>query len=384
MDDMLEVRRRILQNTPHLASISGSGIVSLNTDMGGVLGKCIVNFSPVQASGAPAPDNELPITGWEKIEFSHSGENMFDVVNAQIIRGQSSYYYPDYGSYITSISKTSTGFTATVTATSAGVVICVGYVEKGVTYTVDWKRKGSTGRIYLETYSIGSLLSSVPQSSVKLQTFVNGLTVDGPKTFTPTTSGWVWIGIIAQRAGEIGIESISLTTGESAITPYKNPSGQRINVDWTSEIGTVHGGYLDLLTGGIYKTFQSVDMGDLNWEIANGRFYASIQNIKIGADNNYLSPALCDIYPTITYNNIIRQAMTGVAVNNTAFIRAYDPNYPTANGFKTAVDGHTLVYPLSEPVLMGTLSPVSIKALKGQNNIWSTANGNIELSYWTH
>ena len=30
------------------------------------------------------------------------------------------------------------------------------------------------------------------------------------------------------------------------------------------------------------------------------------------------------------------------------------------------------------------IGPVTLKTLRGINNIWSDANGNIDLSYWTH
>jgi hypothetical protein len=43
-----------------------------------------------------------------------------------------------------------------------------------------------------------------------------------------------------------------------------------------------------------------------------------------------------------------------------------------------------LVGNLSTPILITTLTPTQLKALRGTNNIWSNANGNIELAYWSH
>ena len=43
-----------------------------------------------------------------------------------------------------------------------------------------------------------------------------------------------------------------------------------------------------------------------------------------------------------------------------------------------------IVVKLSVPTLITTLTPPQLKTLRGQNNIWSNANENIELSYWKH
>ena len=42
-----------------------------------------------------------------------------------------------------------------------------------------------------------------------------------------------------------------------------------------------------------------------------------------------------------------------------------------------------IVYPLANPVHY-SIDPITLKTLRGTNNIWSTANGNIELKYYTH
>ena len=43
-----------------------------------------------------------------------------------------------------------------------------------------------------------------------------------------------------------------------------------------------------------------------------------------------------------------------------------------------------IVYPLNEPQLITTLTPQQLTTLSGINNIWSNANDQIELKYWTH
>lgn len=68
----LEVRRRILLNTPHVETASGS-IATFQTDMVGKLKECKIYFEPVQeGSGDPSPDNVRPITGWTGCEVTVS------------------------------------------------------------------------------------------------------------------------------------------------------------------------------------------------------------------------------------------------------------------------------------------------------------------------
>ena len=61
---MINKRRRILLNEPHLATASGS-IATFDTDMRSKLNECKINFLPVQSgSGDPSPTNVRPINGW--------------------------------------------------------------------------------------------------------------------------------------------------------------------------------------------------------------------------------------------------------------------------------------------------------------------------------
>lgn len=61
---LMESRRRILLNTPHIEAASGD-IATFSTDMAAPLKSCVVTINPVQeGSGDPSPDNVRPISGW--------------------------------------------------------------------------------------------------------------------------------------------------------------------------------------------------------------------------------------------------------------------------------------------------------------------------------
>ena len=59
-----------------------------------------------------------------------------------------------------------------------------------------------------------------------------------------------------------------------------------------------------------------------------------------------------------------------------------DDDYTTAEDFKTAVTGHYLAYKLAEPKHY-PISPRILTTLKGNNVMWSDANGDITVKYWT-
>lgn len=76
--DLMESRRRILLNTPHVGSASG-GIATFSTDMAAPLKSCVVTVEPVQSgSGDPSPDNVRPISGWTGCNVYVRGINLWD------------------------------------------------------------------------------------------------------------------------------------------------------------------------------------------------------------------------------------------------------------------------------------------------------------------
>ena len=73
---VMEARRRILLNQPHLIDAQGNPI-SFSTDMAAKMG-VKAYFSPVQSgSGDPSPSNVRPISGWTGCEVTRCGKNLY-------------------------------------------------------------------------------------------------------------------------------------------------------------------------------------------------------------------------------------------------------------------------------------------------------------------
>ena len=70
--DMMEIRRRILANTPHIETVSSG---SFFTDMIAPMKSLAVIFSPVQSgSGDPSPTNIRPLSGRTSITVAEGNE----------------------------------------------------------------------------------------------------------------------------------------------------------------------------------------------------------------------------------------------------------------------------------------------------------------------
>jgi hypothetical protein len=90
--------------------------------------------------------------------------------------------------------------------------------------------------------------------------------------------------------------------------------------------------------------------------------------LSITTDNDFNNDSLTSASLTININNMVKVKI---------------PNVTDAASLKSALSGIKLVYQLKTPIEY-PLTPQILKALKGTNNIWSNANGNIEVKYWTH
>lgn len=75
---MLESRRRIMLNSPHLETVTGS-TAFFKTDLKAPIKDCKIYFSPVQeGSGDPSSTNVRPIKGWSGVNAAKNGINLWD------------------------------------------------------------------------------------------------------------------------------------------------------------------------------------------------------------------------------------------------------------------------------------------------------------------
>ena len=149
---------------------------------------------------------------------------------------------------------------------------------------------------------------------------------------------------------------------------------------------TIYSGYIDLVNGELVAEFEyaSARWGDI--KIPN------YHSNDTGFFEGYLVTKHAPIqiigksqYGVDVYCNVIGRVMwEGVAHTPEHFY------FPGPNYYRASISGNwdddqiiEMVFRLNEPIHY-QLTPQQLKTLRGTNNIWSDANGNVEVKYWKH
>ena len=358
---MMQSKRRILLNEPHIVKPTPAGVLQFNTDMAASLKSCRVYFNPVQSGTSDSsPTNVRPISGWTGIDVTRSGENIVDVHDiftngSLLISGAEKIKYR----HITTENGTYKVFTNVINNTNSSIASVFAAKQK-------W--------------------TAAPGSAT------TGVFVNAPRTIS-----------VDAKNMDIGIRVGSaqyLTWDETSFSPYYiiatlEQNILAIQINWTTEAGTVYGGYVDLVTGALVATWGIAKTTTSNTTVRTGSASSPSYAYPYG---RYMRTALsnckwngsdllikCNALSFITSTSVFQNGATGFQRPGAAANYYWKtPDCATEEGAEALRSGEIyFCYPLATPVTY-QLDPVTIKTLKGLNNIWSDANGNIELSYWTH
>ena len=337
------------------AEATGNPVTFL-TDLAKPLKSLVANFLPIQASGTPSPDNILPITGWTGVNVFHSGANLIDDTKK--------YQYSSTTVYIG--------------ANNSGKDIFL----KAGKYTVTRDFGGKTIGLYY-----------VKRDSATEKTIFNASATETTKTITIAEDGYY--GIFCYRSGASGgvsasdIVSVMFQYGETA-TAYESYNETVYPVTWSSE-GTVYGGYVDLVTGEVWGTWQAYTFtGEEQMDIGS---YSGTGGIRI---NSSSLDSLAPKYGTGMSNKAAKEASAPSQITRlgfrisggTSLLAFFVPDSmfdgeATVEKFKSWLSENelTICIELSTPVLIATLTPQQITALIGNNTVWSDANGDCEIKF---
>lgn len=165
-----------------------------------------------------------------------------------------------------------------------------------------------------------------------------------------------------------------------------------ILVDWTDSAGTIYGGYVDLVTGEVVReaikitTNEIVSFHDIT-DRGNG-VYEICLNLPIYARSERRTEAKCScfVYGSTSTGIADRFDLTYILSQKARQVRIshYFEEAPTIDVYKEYLQsiGFEVVYYIDQESYF--IDPITLKALRGTNKIWSNANGNIELAYWSH
>ena len=339
MASIIEARRAILLNTPHLSQASGA-VASFNTDFVAPLKSCVVDIDPVQSgSGNPSPSNFRPISGWTGVNVQRMGKNFIDV--SSIVQGN---------------------FDGAVLVNNCVIPEYLP-IKGGSNYVWSTQVSNISGR-YVRFYDSGK--THLSSSNVNLY----GV---GNKTFTaPSNACYIrvmWYKTTGISPSDITADQIELGSTATTYTPY---TGTTYPITWQSSAGTVYGGRLDVTTGVLTVDRQLVNVS----EILNA-YSTSVGGWNTVKLNNYV---ISSTNPTFIAEQWNAHTWSGrgvgdvVADNNKRLFFLTPDNTNRPEG-KVCLE-------LETPITY-QLTPTQVKTLVGQNNIFADT-GNTSVKFWTH
>lgn len=149
---------------------------------------------------------------------------------------------------------------------------------------------------------------------------------------------------------------------------------------------TIYGGYVDLLNGEIVETWNKTIIGT-GWNLHDYNIFSKNINGRKSTIVNESSDIICDSYATYITTPISQlqkipdSRICGRSTYPIVFIR--DTNYNTVEEFVNNMSNAEFCYKLLTPVAY-PLTPQTIQTLRGANTVWSTSNGDTEVTYWKH
>lgn len=355
--DLMDYRRKIIANSPHI--MSASGAVATFSDGDDLPLKSLnVNVEPVQSgSGDPSPDNVRPISGWNGVKVTRCGKNLFslDTLNVNAVTDFTINPIPP-GTYV---------FSAVITSTDTD---------------------GTKSTIVFKDANGASLVSKAMTRGDRQYT--TAFTVNSPITKITCYAG----GGYPSSQGDTAIFSECMITAGSTATPYEPYNGVTVTIDLGQ---TVYGGTLNVLTGVLTVDRTMVDLGTLTWNTSSSgtnRFYSSNNGTPIYDKNNGVG-TICSQYkydgfgyPATTsyYGASGTLRLLGSSNSQTREIYIVDDAKAGKTGaqFKADMSGVQLVYKLATPYEI-QLTPHQVRSLYGNNTIYADT-GNVALEYWAH
>lgn len=393
--NILARKQFIMANQPHIVKPAAAPLQNFVTDVAAPLKECKAYFNPVQdtSNGVPSPNNICPISGWTGLEVTKSGKNLFNkdtVINNSWIRAENLSEENPLGT----IKENASGYTLSQYIS----------VYPNTTYTIKYNiasQATAAGMVFFSEQDVNSAISGI---SLYYQTYINSSTTREYYTFTtPINCHYIRVTTPPKSS------DIQLELGSTATT-YEPYTGTILPIDWTTEAGTVYGGYVDLMTGEVWETYyEFIVDGTLTPQVggtsyngteATNRFFLLPKqtphtsptitvdddlfcnkaiNYKRGTWTNpnsrkgeFCINAFTQLHVVFT-NDVVGIAEEDNQSDRSAKIKAWLTNNPM-----------TFILPLRVPTLIATLTPTQLKTLRGTNNIWSNSNGDITVQFWKH
>ena len=411
-----------------IASVSSAPVASFNTEIAAPLQEIKCNITATQSGeGTPSPSNPIPIIGYTEANIVNTqNESIVDLFSIDSdFRGTVAFNqliqngnFVDSSNWETSNSNfTVNNNEAIVTATGAWAQIINpsrafianhiylflftaksnNNINLGIGNSVlDYEFNNLTNnfvdysRIVKPNANTTGTVVLLSRNATNGDSWIvkNVMQIDLTQMFGSTIADYIYS--LEQNNAGAGVEFFRSIYPDSYY-PYDIGTTELVGKETpeaTIAFGqTVYGGVLDVTSGKLHVTWESVDMGTLAWVkigMGGGRsgFRATLPTMALTPAANVKINALCEGYEVKSGNDVYlgNVGISGWGVS-THDIAVYDDTLESGSGvdFQNAMDGITLAYELATPFDID-LTPVQISAIIGENNV-SADCGNTAVKY---
>ena len=370
--DMMSLRRRVLVNQNKLTTATGNPI-TFNTPLIKPLKECVVRFTPQQeGQGTPSPKNIREIVGKSSITIYQQGDDG--------VTHETSVSFPAVGKNLCpDISTWESGYTNSSgdisPANSTRLEKYSDYipVDELENYTFSYNADGITEQLW-------TCICAYDENKEYLTRHISNSNFVSRKLIAGTR----FVRLSCRTYGMVTEAQFEKSAEPTAYEPFDN---------------TVYGGYVDLVNGEVVAEYACVTLDGVNLKVKNG--YSNANEDVFGAGWVYCDPTgknsvpgkYCEtlpiyarkaheppfiyvpaagrLYCVIYCGKISEHPEITTTAERVAFTNAWLQEHPV-----------TFVYDLKEPIHY-SLTTQSIATLRGNNVMWSDANGDLTVKYWT-
>ena len=323
---------------------SDTGLITITDGVEAPIDSLKIHFEPIQeGNGDPSPENIRPISGWTGLDLAIYTDN------TNYIKEQSNVNINNYKGLRIIVENNGKHFKITGTPTSAlSFNLCtITQTAPNNLYIYGFPKLTGENRFALYHHTLEAYYDS---------TNINGINIDNNTN----------IGVILSKDKYINLDFYPIAIEQ-----------QQPVITFPSEAGTVYGGYVDVAKGVLTVNKQSIKKKLSEGTKSTGEVLDSyLYNTPFPYGSTPVSSSAEKICNLCTYS--YAGASLGVPhfyCSGTVLV-IYVPAGTDEN---TEIE---VCAPIAEP-LVYSLTPTQLSTIKGLNNIYSNANGAIEMSYYS-
>ena len=377
-----------------------------------------VHFSPKQlGTGDPSPENVREIVGWDGVEVNGSGKNIAHIVKKKKKNGEVNaprYTSNNYGTTInttdfllpdTKLVVTQSSYTTEYDPVSYRNGYFVIFVDN-----LDFEKKYNVSfNVDIINNPLNVDISRIRVLSPLGTGFQSPIMINGNRLFyknvpfTPYSNGGIQN--LNRKHFEIRNCGMSFTLSEFMVTPvdednfeYEPYQGNMYSKEWSSDVGTVYGGYVDLISGELTEEWfkhnlqTSVKYTKSSAGYNGWWFTVTTLGNKFQGGVNSTNPStqlLSNVFTTNTKRGLSNGTNMDYVIKTWGGSTGADASQFCFSGFSSEdiEDFYSFInqykpvicYKLAIPITH-QLTPTQLQSFIGQNNFWSNADY-VEIEY---